>query len=197
MYGEAVEGLIRELKRLPGIGQRTAERLAFHLVQSNREVALGLADALCRVKEKVVSCEQCFNVTEQSPCAICRDPRRDHAQLCVVERPQDLMALEKSGGYRGLYHVLLGSVSLLDGVLAKDLTLERLAERVKGGEVKEVILATNPNLDGDTTALHVRAAVEPSGVHLTRLARGLPVGSSLEFASKAILSEALEARRYY
>lgn len=197
VYGEAVNRLIGELKRMPGVGQRTAERLAFHIVQAPAKDALGLAEAIQAVKQKVSPCEECFNVTERSPCGICADPRRDRTVLCVVERPQDVMAMENSGGYRGLYHVLLGSVSLMDGIEAKDLTIEQLAQRAAGGEVREVILATNPNFDGDATSLHLRAALEPHGVTLTRLARGLPTGSSLEFASKAILAEALEGRRNY
>ena len=203
MYGEAVGRLITELKRLPGIGQRTAERLAFHLVQTSADEGLGLAKAIQDVKENVQPCRSCFNVTERDPCAICADSRRERSLLCVVERPQDVMAMEKSGGYRGLYHVLLGTVSLLDGVEPKDLTIRPLVERVRASKagaadgIREVILATNPNFDGDATALHLRAALEPLGVRVTRLARGLPTGSSLEFASKAILTEALEGRQNY
>lgn len=197
MYGEAVARLIAELKRLPGVGQRTAERLAFHLVQSPRDAALALSQAIRDVKENARPCSSCFNVTESDPCPICADPGRDRQVLCVVERPQDVMALEKVGGYRGLYHVLLGTVSLLEGMDPRDLTIEPLIDRVRRGEVREVILATNPNFEGDATALHLRAALERLGVRLTRLARGLPTGSSLEFASKAILSEALEGRQDY
>lgn len=197
MFGEAVDKLIAELKRLPGVGQRTAERLAFHLVQTSRDEALALADAIAAVKEHVQPCRSCFNVSETNPCRICADPRRDRSVICVVERPQDVLAMEKSGGFRGLYHVLLGAVSLLEGVGPRDLTLEPLVERVRAGGVQEVILATNPNFDGDATALHLRAALEPCGVRLTRLARGLPAGSSLEFASKAILADALEGRQRY
>lgn len=189
--------MIQELKRLPGIGQRTAERLAFHIVQSGADQGLALARAIRTVKENVAPCSLCFNVTETNPCGLCTDSRRDQSILCVVERPQDVLSMEKSGGYRGLYHVLLGSVSLLEGIQAKDLTLDALVKRVKEGEVKEVILATNPNFDGDATSLHLRAALAPLGVSLTRLARGLPTGSSLEFASKAILAEALEGRQVY
>jgi recombination protein RecR len=199
VYGEAVDRLIAELKRLPGIGQRTAERLAFHLVQTPRAEGLGLAQAIRVVKEQVHPCRQCFTVTENDPCGICADPARDQSVLCVVERPQDVMAMEKAGGFHGLYHVLLGTVALLEGVDAGDLTIRALVERVQqaDGAVREVILATNPTFDGDATALHIRAALEPLGVRVTRLARGLPTGSSLEFASKAILAEALEGRREY
>ena len=197
MYGEAVGRLITELKRLPGIGQRTAERLAFHLVQSPREEGLALAAAIRDVKENVRPCRRCFNVTEKDPCHICSDERRERTLLCIVERPQDVLALEKVGGFRGLYHVLLGAVSLLEGVGPDDLTLNPLLARVREGGVREVILATNPNFDGDATALHLRAALEPLGVKVTRLARGLPSGSSLELASKANLAEALEGRQAY
>ncbi len=196
MYGEAVSRLVAELKRLPGVGQRTAERLAFHIVQMPREGGLSLAQAIREVKDNVRPCRTCFNVTEADPCRICADPGRDRSILCVVERPQDVLALEKLGAYRGQYHVLLGAVSLLEGVEPEDLTLKPLVERVKkvGSEVREVILGTNPTFDGDATSLHLRSALEPLGIKVTRLARGLPSGSSLEGASKAILAEALEGR---
>ncbi|MEZ6187006.1 MAG: recombination mediator RecR [Planctomycetota bacterium] len=197
MYGETVQRLIDELKTLPGIGQRTAERLAFHLVQAPAERALGLADAIREVKKNARPCRVCFTVSEEDPCALCTDASRDRSVLCVVERPQDVLALEKAGGYRGLYHVLLGTVSLLDGVTPKDLTLAALVRRVKEGKVREVILATNPTFDGDATSLYLKQALDPLKVKLTRLARGLPTGSSLEFASRAILSEALEGRHAY
>lgn len=201
VFGEAVGRLIAELKKLPGVGQRTAERLAFHLVQTPREEALALARAIQEVKASARPCRSCFNVTERDPCAICADPARDRSVLCVVERPQDVMALEKAGGYRGVYHVLLGAVSPLEGVAPQDLTLGPLVERVRREGVREVILATNPTFEGDATALHLRAALEAqpaSGqVKLTRLARGLPAGSSLELASKAILADALEGRQAY
>lgn len=197
MYGEAVARLVAELKRLPGVGQRTAERLAFHIVQMPRDAGLALAQAVRDVKENVRPCRTCFNVTEADPCRICADPARDKTTVCVVERPQDVLAMEKLGAYRGQYHVLLGAVSLLEGVEPEDLTLKALAERVRKGGVREVILATNPTFDGDATSLHLRAALEPLGVEVTRLARGLPSGSSLEGASKAILAEALEGRQSY
>ncbi|MGE0712975.1 MAG: recombination mediator RecR [Planctomycetota bacterium] len=197
MYGEAIDKLIAAFKKMPGVGQRTAERLAFYLLQAPPQEARELAEAIRAVKEKARPCSQCFHVSERDPCSICADPRRDTATVCVVERPQDVLALEKSGGYRGLYHVLLGTVSLLEGVDPDDLTIGALVRRVSQGGIKEVILATNPTFDGDATALHLRAALEPQGVRVTRLARGLPTGSSLEFASKAILSEALEGRQRY
>ncbi|MBI3726221.1 recombination protein RecR [bacterium] len=200
VYGEAVARLVAELRRLPGIGQRTAERLAFHLVVSPKPEALGLAEAIKDVKENVRPCSTCKNVTERDPCELCADESRDRALICVVERPMDVLAVEKLGIFRGLYHVLLGSISLLDGVDAKDLTIDRLVERIRKAKetavpVREVILATNPNFDGDATALHLRASLDKLGVRVTRIARGLPSGSSLEVASKAILAEAIEGRR--
>jgi recombination protein RecR len=200
VYGESVAKLVSELRRLPGVGQRTAERLAFHLVVAPKAEALGLADAIRDVKENVRPCSRCFNVTESDPCSICADPSRDQGLICVVERPKDVMSIEKIGTFRGLYHVLLGSISLLEGVEAKDLTIAPLVARVRAQakestKVREVILATNPTFDGDATALHLRAALEKLGARVTRIARGLPSGSSLEVASKAILSEAIEARR--
>jgi recombination protein RecR len=195
VYGESVARLIASFKRFPGIGQRTAERLAFHLVLAPKAEALELAEAVREVKERVRPCSVCYDVAERDPCATCSDPARDRSVICVVERPKDVLAIEKLGTFRGLYHVLLGSVSLLDGVEAKDLTIQPLVERVKRDRVREVILATNPNFDGDATALHLRAALEPMNVRMTKIARGLPTGSSLELASKAILSDAIEGRR--
>jgi recombination protein RecR len=196
--------LVTELRRMPGVGQRTAERLAFHLVVAPKGEALALADAIRDVKENVRPCSTCFNVTESDPCAICSDESRDAGVICVVERPKDVLAIEKLGTFRGLYHVLLGSISLLEGVEAKDLTIAPLVARIKKASgtrlsVREVMLATNPTFDGDATALHLRAALEKLGergtVKVTRIARGLPSGSSLEIASRAILAEAIEARR--
>jgi recombination protein RecR len=200
VYGEAMTRLVTELRRMPGVGQRTAERLAFHLVVAPKGEALALADAIRDVKENVRPCSTCFNVTESDPCAICSDDTRDASLICVVERPKDVLAIEKLGTFKGLYHVLLGSISLLEGVEAKDLTIAPLVARIKKSSsgrlsVREVMLATNPTFDGDATALHLRAAIEKLGVRVTRIARGLPSGSSLEVASKAILAEAIEARR--
>jgi recombination protein RecR len=200
VYGEAMTRLVTELRRMPGVGQRTAERLAFHLVVAPKGEALALADAIRDVKENVRPCSTCFNVTESDPCAICSDDTRDASLICVVERPKDVLAIEKLGTFKGLYHVLLGSISLLEGVEAKDLTIAPLVARIKKSSsgrlsVREVMLATNQTFDGDATALHLRAAIEKLGVRVTRIARGLPSGSSLEVASKAILAEAIEARR--
>ncbi len=211
MYGEAMTKLVTELRRLPGVGQRTAERLAFHMVVSPKGEALALADAIREVKQNVRPCSSCFNVTESDPCAICSDDSRDRSVLCVVERPKDVLAIEKLGTFKGLYHVLLGSISLLEGIEAKDLTIAPLVQRIRSSavSVREVMLATNPTFDGDATALHLRAALEkcgtggaggtelPHAVKVTRIARGLPSGSSLEVASKAILAEAIEARREF
>jgi len=194
-YAGTIEKLMEELGRLPGIGARTAERLAFHLLKAPDAEALALADAIRDVKTKIRPCRVCYNLAEQELCAICADPRRDRRTICVVEQPKDLLALESTGAYRGLYHVLMGHVAPLEGVGPEDLTLDELVARVRGGDVKEVILGTNPDVAGDTTALHVAEALAPTGVKMTRLARGLPAGGQIEYASKSILADAIDQRR--
>lgn len=195
MYPESLQRLIDELQRLPGVGQKTAERLAYHVLKTSADEAMRLAYAIRDVKKNIRSCSVCCMVTERDPCAICEDPNRDRALICVVEQPRDVYALEKAGTFRGLYHVLMGAIALLDGIEAKDLTTGRLDERLKAGGVREVILATNPNLDGDATALHLTQLLRQHGVRITRIARGIPAGSTLEYASRAILEDALEGRR--
>jgi len=194
-YTPAMIRLAEEFGRLPGIGRKTAERLTYHILKSSREDALRLATAIREVKEKVRACRECCNIAEEDLCAICADPRRDRSQLCVVEQPRDVLALEASGSYRGLYHVLMGHLNPLEGVEPEHLTIAALVERVRRGGVREVILATNPNLEGDATALFLTRELRPLGVRLTRLARGLPTGSSLEYASPNILADALSGRR--
>ena len=194
VYGEAVNRLISSFKGLPGIGQRTAERLAFHLLLAPKAEAFALADALRDVKERAKPCGQCFHVTETDPCPICADPRRERGTICVVERPPDVLAMEKSGGYRGLYHVLLGSVSLIEGVDPEDLTIGPLVERVRRGGIQEVILATNPNIEGDATALYLARLLQPVGVRITRLAYGISVGTEIEYADAMSLARALQNR---
>jgi recombination protein RecR len=154
-----------------------------------------LALAIRDMKKNIRACSVCATATDQDPCAICQDPTRDHGLICVVEQPKDLYAIEKGGAFRGVYHVLMGTIALLDGIDAKDLTVDRLEARVRAGGVREVILATNPNLDGDATSLHLQRALAPLGVRVTRIARGIPAGSTLEYASRAILEDALEGRR--
>jgi len=194
-YSETLERLMAELGKLPGIGARTAERLAFHILKASPQEAAALADAIRDVKTKVRPCRLCFNLAEGELCHICADPRRDAGLLCVVEQPKDLLALESTGAYGGVYHVLMGAIAPLDGVEADDLTIGPLVERVKAGGVREVILATNPTVCGDGTALHVTSLLAPLGVKITRLARGLPAGGQIEYASKSILADALHERR--
>jgi recombination protein RecR len=194
-YSETIQRLMAELGKLPGIGARTAERLAFHLLKCSEQEALALADAIRDVKRRVRPCTVCFNLAEGELCPVCADPRRDKSLLCVVEQPKDLLAIESTGAYHGVYHVLMGHIAPLEGVEAEDLTLEALVRRVRGGGVKEVILATNPTVAGDGTALHITSLLGPTGVKITRLARGLPAGGQIEYAAKSILTDALNERR--
>jgi recombination protein RecR len=194
-YSETIEKLIEEFGKLPGIGARTAERLAFHILKAKDPEALALADAIREVKSKIRPCRECFNLAEGDLCAVCQDPRRDRSVVCVVEQPKDLLAVESTGAYQGLYHVLMGQIAPLEGVEPEDLTIDALVRRVKAGEVKEVILATNPTVAGDSTALHITALLAGTGAQVTRLARGLPTGGQIEYASKSILTDAITDRR--
>lgn len=193
----AIARLIQEFGKLPGIGPKSAERLTHYLLAANRSEALALADALRGIAEKIRPCKQCFNLTEGEQCNICSDARRDASQICVVEQPRDLAALERAGTYRGLYHVLQGRLAPLENVGPEQLTLDSLVRRVQQGGVSEVILATNPTLEGDGTALYISNLLAGMGVQLTRLARGLPSGSVLEFANSQMLADALEGRRTF
>ncbi len=194
-YPEPVARLIDALQRLPGIGPKTAQRLTFFLLKRPVEEVRELADALVAVKERIVYCRTCFNVTDEDPCRVCADPARDAALLCVVEEPNDLLAMERTGEFRGRYHVLLGALSPLDGVGPEDLKIRELLARLDAGGVTEVILATNPNVEGEATALYLAKLVRPLGLRVTRIARGLPVGGDLEYADQVTLSKALEGRR--
>jgi len=194
-YAETIERLMAELGKLPGIGARTAERLAFHILKATDAEAMGLAEAIRDVKTKIRPCSQCFNLSEGERCTVCADPRRDRSAICVVEQPKDLLSLEATGAYQGLYHVLMGHIAPLEGVEAENLTINALIERVKAGGIQEVILATNPTVAGDGTALHISSLLAPLGVKVTRLARGLPTGGQIEYANKSILSDALTERR--
>lgn len=189
--------LMQELGKLPGIGPKTAERLAHHLLASDRSEVFALADALRAVKERIARCRECCAPTEDEVCPRCRDPKRDAGVICVVEQPRDLTALERSGSYRGLYHVLYGRLSPLDGVGPEHLTIDRLLARARTGQVREAIMATNPTTEGDGTALYLSTLLAPLGVRVTRLARGLPTGSVLEFANSQMLTDALEGRRAF
>jgi recombination protein RecR len=191
----AVARLIEAFQRLPGIGPKTAQRLTFHLLKQPVQIVRDLAEALVDVKTSVVNCERCFNVTEENPCRLCTDPARDAGLLCVVEEPNDLLAMERTGEYRGRYHVLLGALSPLDGIGPDELKVRELLVRVEADGVREVILATNPNVEGDATALYLAKLLRPLGLTVTRIARGLPVGGDLEYADEVTLSRALEGRR--
>ena len=195
----ALDRLIEAFGKLPGLGAKSAERLAYHLLKAPPEEALALADAVRGLKESVRYCEVCFHLTEaDNPrCAICRDPRRDPGVVCVVEQSRDLIALEKSGSFAGVYHVLLGRLSPLQGVGPDDLKVDALERRVRSGTVRELIMATNPNLEGDGTALLVATRLADTGVAITRLARGLASGSVLEFANKEMLADALSGRQKF
>lgn len=194
-YPEPVARLIDALQRLPGIGPKSAQRLTFFLLKRPADEVRELSEALLAVKERIVYCQLCFNVTDQDPCRICADPGRDARQLCVVEEPNDLLAMERTGEYRGRYHVLLGALSPLDGIGPEDLKIRELLARLDAGGTTEVILATNPNVEGEATALYLAKLLRPLGVRVTRIARGLPVGGDLEYADQVTLSKALEGRR--
>ena len=190
-----IDALIDEFNKLPGIGRKTAQRLTYHLLKASKEEAIALSDAIREIKEKVSFCSECSNLTEIDPCAICGDARRDHRFLCVLEEPSDIGPIERTGAYRGLYHVLMGVISPLDGVGPDDLTIDRLLERVKAGSFQEVIIATNPTREGEATAAYLASVLKPLGVRITRIARGLPMGGDIEYADEITLSEALEGRR--
>lgn len=197
MISESVTKLIDEFAKLPGIGKKSAERLAYHILRVHQSEALALAEAISSVKQNVRYCRNCYNLTEHEECEICRDPQRDRTQLCVVEQPRDLIALEQPGTYRGLYHVLLGRIAPLDGIGPEQLSIEALLERIKNGEFREVIMATNPTLEGDGTALYISNLLAETPCTITRLARGITSGSVLEFANKEILADALEGRQKF
>jgi len=201
MVGTESSGVIgrltQELSQLPGIGPKTAERLTHYLLSADRTKVLSLAEALRGIKDNVHPCRQCFNLTEGELCELCRDPRRDASLICVVEQPRDLSALERAGTYRGLYHVLQGRLAPLENIGPENLTIDTLVERVQKGGVREVIMATNPTLEGDGTALFISNLLASTGVRVTRLARGLPSGSVLEFANNQMLADALEGRRTF
>lgn len=194
---EPLARLIEELHRLPGVGPRTAQRLAYHLVRTPKQEARALADAILGVLEQVRFCSLCQNVTGEDPCALCRDPQRDPALLCVVEEPLDILALERSGAYRGRYHVLHGVLSPMDGITPDRLRIRELLVRLRSATVREVIVATNPSLEGEATAMYLRGLMAPLGVRVTRLARGLPSGGDLEYADAVTLARALDGRQEF
>lgn len=187
--------LVRELVRLPGIGQKSAQRVAFHLLKAEREDAMRLAVAIQAVKDGLSFCRQCRNVAEGELCEFCRDPKRDRSKILVVEEPSTLYAVERAGGYRGLYHVLLGVLSPLDGVGPSDIRAEELLERVKAGGVEEVIVATNPTIEGEATAIYLTRLLKPHHVRVSRIAYGIPVGMDIEYADEVTLVKSIEGRR--
>ncbi|QIM17971.1 recombination protein RecR [Leucobacter coleopterorum] len=195
MYDGIIQDLIDEFGRLPGIGPKSAQRIAFHILQTQNFDVTRLAELLNDVREKVRFCEVCGNITEQEQCAICRDPRRDETLICVVEEPKDVVAIERTRQFRGLYHVLGGAISPIDGIGPDDLSIPKLMQRLSSGEVKEVILATDPNLEGEATAAYLSRLLTAIEVPVSRLASGLPVGGDLEFADEVTLGRAFEGRR--
>ncbi len=199
MYAGPIQRLIDELARLPGIGPKSAQRVAFHLLKISAEEARRLSQAIAEVKAKVALCRVCFNVSDQEVCDFCRDDRRDQSVLCVVQEPPDIVAIERTREFRGLYHVLQGAISPLEGIGPEDLRTAELLVRLPGNNgaarVSEVIVATNPNIEGEATAMYLARLLEPSGIKVTRLASGLPVGSDLEYADEVTLGRALEGRR--
>ncbi|MGH8834177.1 MAG: recombination mediator RecR [Actinomycetes bacterium] len=195
MYEGAVQDLIDELGRLPGIGPRSAQRLAFHLLAADPHDVRRLVDAINEVKDKVRFCQVCGNVAQEEQCRICRDPRRDPTVLCVVEEPKDVVAIERTREFRGRYHILGGAISPIEGIGPDDLRIKELMQRLADGEVIELILATDPNLEGEATATYLARLLKPMGLRVTRLASGLPVGGDLEYADEVTLGRAFEGRR--
>ena len=194
---ESVYKLIQELNKLPGIGPKSAQRLAYYLLRAPEEQAKLLADAILSIKRKTKLCSVCFNVTDADPCSICRNNQRDRTKICIVEQPQDILALEHTRIYHGLYHVLHGAISPTEGVGADDIKIKELMNRLQAGSIDEVILATNTNLEGEQTALYLSQLISPLGIRVTRLARGLPFGTELEYADDVTLTRAIEGRQEF
>ena len=189
-----VTQLLEELKRMPGIGQKTAERLSFFIMRGSAEKANKLADAIRNVKDKIILCSQCNGITEINPCDICNDPKRDTSFICVVEEPHDVYAMENMGYFRGVYHVLMGVISPLDGIGPSDLTIEALKQRIIQNNIQEVVLATNPDMEGESTAVYIAKILKSPNIKITRIARGLPIGSDIEYADEVTLMKSLEGR---
>jgi len=194
-YARPVEELIAELKKLPGIGSKSAQRLAFHIVRASSGEARGLAESILNVTDSIRYCSVCYNITDVDPCFYCNDPLRDHSLICVLEEPHNLIAVEKTREYRGLYHVLLGVLSPLNGIGPDQLKIKALLERLKDGQVEEVIVATNPSVEGEATALYLSRLIKPLQIRVTRIAMGVPVGGDLDYADEITMARALEGRR--
>ncbi|MFC1908842.1 recombination mediator RecR [Chloroflexota bacterium] len=192
---DAINGLIREFNRLPGIGPKSAQRITYYLLRASEEQTGLLAEAISSLKNRISLCSDCFNVTESDPCPICRNSQRDGTSICIVEQPQDILALEHTGIYKGLYHVLHGAISPTEGVGTEDIRISELLNRLRNGSMEEVILATNTNLEGEQTAMYLNQLITPLGIRVTRLARGLPFGTELEYADDVTLSRAFEGRQ--
>ena len=195
IYTPALQKLIDELGKLPGVGPKSAQRIAFHLIKIPEQEALSLADAIQQAKQKVRFCETCFNMSDEAICEICSDSQRDSSLVCVVEEPRDIVALERTREYKGLYHVLQGAINPIDGIGPEQLKIRELLDRLKGNSVVEVILCTNPNIEGEATAMYLAKLIEPLGIQVSRIASGLPVGGDLEYADELTLGRALEGRR--
>jgi len=195
IYTPALQKLIDELGKLPGVGPKSAQRIAFHLIKLPEQDALSLANAIQEAKQKVRFCERCFNMSDEAICEICSDTQRDSSLVCVVEEPRDIVALERTREYKGLYHVLQGAINPIDGVGPEQLKIRELLERLKGNTLQEVILCTNPNIEGEATAMYLAKLIEPLGIQVSRIASGLPVGGDLEYADELTLGRALEGRR--
>ncbi len=194
-YTDSLNELIEQFGKLPGIGPKTAERLAFHILKTSPDEAMALAKAINDVKTNIKQCRICFNLAESDTCRICSDPRRDKSVICVVEQPRDVISLEKTGLCKWVYHVLNGHIAPLEGIEPSDLTIDELVKRVRAGGIEEVVMATNPNIEGDGTALYITSVLKPLGVKITRLARGLPTGSNIEYASGSRLADAILGRQ--
>jgi recombination protein RecR len=194
---EPINRLIKSLAKLPGVGEKTASRLALHILRCSREEALELARSVVAVKDKIIMCKVCCNLTEQDPCTICSSQKRERDIICVVEEPGDLIAIENGGEFKGLYHVLHGVISPLDGVNPEDIRIQELLNRLKNGQVKEVIVATNPTTNGNATALYLSNVIKPLGITVTRIAQGIPIGGDIEYTDEVTLKKALEGRRNF
>jgi len=194
-HADVIDNLVQEFSKLPGIGPKSAQRIVFHLLRAGDEQSKYLAEAILSLKQKITLCSTCCNVTETDPCPICRNDRRDHSQICIVEQPQDILAMEHTGIYHGMYHVLHGAISPTEGIGTENIRVKELMERLKNGSVREVILATNPNLEGEQTAMYLSRLITPLGIRVTRLARGLPFGTELEYADDVTLTRAIEGRQ--
>ena len=194
---DAINKLTQEFNKLPGIGPKSAQRITYHLLRASEEQTRQLAEAIQSLKNNVILCSDCFNVTESDPCPICRNSERDRTRICIVEQPQDILALEHTGAYKGLYHVLHGAISPTEGVGANDIRIQELMNRLQNSPATEVILATNTNLEGEQTAMYLSRLISPLGIKVTRLARGLPFGTELEYADDTTLTRAIEGRQEF